>query len=264
MSQRLESIDRRAKNVSDFNSAQDFINKTPELMTAVSESIKHTVLYDSREVQHTEGTKQGLVKVFNTNTFNAASTLVKEGYSVAALNMASGVSPGGGVVRGSNAQEESLCRESTLYPCLNTEPLWVNYYKYHKSLDGAAYTDAVIYTPGIMVLRRPRFSVNIVSVAAPNLKRCTIDTKTSAGIIKTRVAKVMDICASKGDTAIVLGALGCGAFENDAVLVSSELKTLLFDEAYAKLFEKVYFAVLGVTDVGKKNYTVFRDTLNIE
>jgi uncharacterized protein (TIGR02452 family) len=177
--------------------------------------------------------------------------------------MASATSAGGGVANGANAQEECLCRESTLYPCLKTDLLWRDYYSFHRKRDDAEYTDAVIFTPGVIVLNEPRFIVDVFSVAAPNLGRCNLDTQTAAELIKVRIAKVMDICAAQGDTALVLGALGCGAFRNDPKLVAQELKTLLYDDGYAKLFDRVDFAVLARGEVGRANYQEFKSVLSL-
>lgn len=44
--------------------------------------------------------------------------LVNEGRRPLVLDMANGAVPGGAVLGGSNAQEETLCRQSTLYPAL--------------------------------------------------------------------------------------------------------------------------------------------------
>jgi uncharacterized protein (TIGR02452 family) len=167
------------------------------------------------------------------------------------------------VVNGSNAQEECLCRESTLYPCLKTDYLWRNYYDYHRNRNDARYTNTVIYIPNVTVLSGTQFSaVDVVSVAAPNLNRCDMATKTAAETIKTRIAMVMDVCALHNNTAIVLGALGCGAFRNDPHLVAAELRQLLFDEGYATLFECVYFAILARGDVGRTNNCAFSAALS--
>ena len=45
------------------------------------------------------------------------------GSKVAVLNFTSATNPGGGVAKGSKAQEDVLCRCSTLFPALNTQEL---------------------------------------------------------------------------------------------------------------------------------------------
>ncbi|MDR2531144.1 MAG: TIGR02452 family protein [Oscillospiraceae bacterium] len=143
---------RRANNVAEFERLQGVIHNTPELVSAVNASITGTKLYKDA-VPHVSGETIGRVRVFDANSFDVARPLVAEGYRVAVLNMASATSPGGGVAKGASAQEERLCCESTLYPCLKTDELWQNYYSFHRERKNSSYTDAVIYTPGVIVLR---------------------------------------------------------------------------------------------------------------
>src|SRR3954471_48468 len=82
------------------------------------------------------------VRLVQSDTLDAAQELHLQHPKarIAVLNMASPLQPGGGVLRGAKAQEESLCMRSTLYPSLRLE-----WYRHPR--------DAVIYTPDVLVFR---------------------------------------------------------------------------------------------------------------
>lgn len=103
------------------------------------------------------------------------------GRKIAVLNFASATKPGGGVINGSSAQEESLCRCSTLYPTLDRRFLWQSYYDVNRAAGDVLHTDACIYSPGIVICktdenfpeRMPQedwVTVDVISCAAPNLR----------------------------------------------------------------------------------------------
>ncbi len=62
------------------------------------------------------------IVISHKRTYEAASSY--KGKKVAVLNFASASNPGGGVVKGSSAQEECLCRCSSLYFALNEKKMW--------------------------------------------------------------------------------------------------------------------------------------------
>ena len=65
----------------------------------------------------------------------------KKSKPILVLNLANPVNPGGGVRRGSKAQEEDLCRKSSLLLSLESSAASV-YYKYNKSLN--TYMDRML------------------------------------------------------------------------------------------------------------------------
>ncbi|KDR74985.1 hypothetical protein GALMADRAFT_519530 [Galerina marginata CBS 339.88] len=76
-----------------------------------------------------------------------------ENKTVGVLNFASAKKPGGGFINGSQAQEESIARASTLYPSL-ISPVGVQFYAHYvEEPNNAYYTHAMIYSPSIVLFR---------------------------------------------------------------------------------------------------------------
>jgi uncharacterized protein (TIGR02452 family) len=90
--------------------------------------------------------------VVNATTLAAARTLVgsRPPGDVVCLNFASAKNPGGGFLNGSQAQEESLARASGLYPCIS--PV-TGYYATNRNHASCLYTDNMIYSPAVPVIR---------------------------------------------------------------------------------------------------------------
>lgn len=177
-------LDRRQRNIEVFEDTRDWYGRDPKLKQAVQRSCQGTQFYAPGEVElpperlarHAGATR---VLVTRNRTFQAAGRYA--GQRVAVLNFAAATNPGGGVTCGSSTQEEALCRCSTLYPCLLRDELWRNYYQMHRDRRDAAYTDACIYTPDVLIIKTdtdaPRRlpedkmqAVDVITCAAPNLR----------------------------------------------------------------------------------------------
>ena len=127
------------------------------LKAAVKNSIAGTKFFAAEDYPALPTKKFDATKISVTNqrTFEAAFQLRANNPNarIAVHNFASATNPGGGVKHGSRAQEEALCRCSTLYPVLNTDENWQRYYKFHRDRRDTIYTDACIFTPEIFVFK---------------------------------------------------------------------------------------------------------------
>lgn len=256
--------------------------ENPVLAGAVRASIENTKFYPADceiplDIQEKKG---GIVSVSKNRSFEAAMKL-REKYpdgKTAIHNFASATNPGGGVERGSSAQEEALCRCSTLYPCLRTNELLGQYYYFHRNRGDVRYTDACIYTPGVMVVKSdtdfpellPKeqwMKVDVITCAAPNLRErpynamnpgsgnaVKVGDRELLEIHKSRAEKIFRAAAANGADILVLGAFGCGAFCNKPEVVARAYKEVLRD--YAECFDEVMFAVY-CSPGDSKNYEVF-------
>ena len=91
-------------------------------------------------------------------TVEAAMAYAREGKRTCILNFASSVSPGGGVLTGEQAQEESICRVSTLYFALSDPETAGQFYDRHWELIRAGQMnrrnrDDIVFTPGVVAVR---------------------------------------------------------------------------------------------------------------
>ncbi len=192
-----------------------------------------------------------VVEVTAEDSLTAARRLAADG-PVAVLNFASARNVGGGYLGGARAQEEDLCRNALLYPCLLQAP---EYYEAHRASDDLLYSDRVIWSPSVPVHRDERgglstepFAASFLTSPAPNagalLRRDPGAGPRIRAALARRSGRVLDVAARQGARQLVLGAWGCGVFRNDPHDVARAFHSWLAPGgAYHGAFARVTFAV---------------------
>ena len=205
------------------------------------------------------------VSVIEADTLEAAVLLKNLGENPAVLNMASPSIPGGGVFMGAPAQEESLFRRSTLF--LSLFQFYEDYAKELKLPFNPKFSYPIpgnrggIYSPNVKVFRssertgyflfkKPQ-SLSFITVAAlesPPLKRNNelrewVLTEHAAEATKERIRTIFRIAIAHGHYSLVLGAFGCGAFENPPAHMARLFREILEEEEFQGKIKFVVFAI---------------------
>lgn len=173
----------------------------------------------------------------NTDSFSMARNLCritlhsseeKDKKEILILNFANPVNPGGGVRRGAIAQEEDLCRKSSLLLSLESEEA-ENYYTYNRSLNTNMGSDAIIIMPKVEIIKDENGNlldetvvVAVMTCAAPMIRYGYegFSEEEYRTMFYNRIIGMLRCAAVLGYKSLVLGAFGCGAFGNDAKVVS--------------------------------------------
>ena len=274
-------LDRRERNINVFQDTEKLYQTNERLKDAVRKSIdeQKLILSDDAIMYENAGRKDGTVLVSGKRTLEAAEAYVRNGKRVCILNFASATNPGGGVIHGSSAQEEALCRISTLYPCLNTKVMWNGFYRPHRLVDNPLYNDDCIFTPGVKVLKTdiglpelmPEdlwWDVDVITCAAPNLrevpsnrmnpnagsKKAEITREGLKKIHEQRIEKILHIAIAERAEVLILGAFGCGAFCNPPDIVAEAFAK--HTAKYGECFDVIEYAVYH-TAREKENFQVF-------
>ncbi|MFF2550912.1 TIGR02452 family protein [Nocardia sp. NPDC058058] len=206
----------------------------------------------------------GQIEVTAEGSIDAARRLFEDGgRTIGVLNFASARNPGGGYLRGARAQEEDLCRSALLYRCLLEAP---DYYAAHRDSTDLRYSDRVIFSPGVPVIRDRRgelradpYSISFLTSPAPNAGQ--LNSRSGPGVsvrdvLNVRADKVIAVAARHGIRDLVLGAWGCGVFRNDPAEVAAAFDYAL--DTYGASFDRVVFAVWDRAEVSA-NRTAFED-----
>jgi len=202
------------------------------------------------------------------DTLGGIATVMSETHGVpAVLNFASARNPGGGFERGANAQEEALCRDTTLYAGLRGQSA---FYARNKASADGVYTDALLYTPGVRVIRDPHgmlvpepTEIAVLTVPAPNQRALKEQGAWPArraaleAAFEARISMMLRVAQARGHRALVLGAWGCGVFGNDPYDVAARFAAGL--QAFGGAFEHVHFAIPAGGKEG--NLAAFRAVL---
>lgn len=279
-------IDRRTKNAEIFRDTEQRYTTDQALVQAVQTSTDAQVFISEKstvDVPAPRKTAKANVIVSGRRSLEAAESYAKQGKKVCVLNFASATNPGGGVVNGSSAQEECICRCTTLYPCLNTEQMWNEFYKPHRKAANPLYNNDCIYTPNVCVFKsdtnfpEPLFkeewwNVNILTCAAPNLRERPSNAMNShAGntaakitpsglekLLTARIQRIFEIAVANGNEVLILGAFGCGAFRNPPEIVAKVFNKVMQD--YLCCFDTIEYAVYH-TEREEANYEAFRQEM---
>ena len=218
-------------------------------------------------VSNAENTPKTPVCVVNLDSFDCAEQLTLEGkQNIAVLNMASSTTPGGGYQSGASAQEEALCRRSTLFITIRRQR------GFHPIPRHGA-----IYSPDVLVLRTSddaqcsllpdtsRWWTSVISAAAIDRPRLTSSKtdfakKSDREDTKERIRTVLRVAAQEERKNLVLGAWGAGAFGNPPKAMAGLFKEVLEEVEFSKRFEGIWFAV--IERGGSENYAVFKEALD--
>ena len=265
------------ENIAIFEDTKRQYTTNTDLVRSINSSIAGQVFIPAlATIRHNEYRKNGQVIVSSKRTFEAAEPYAKQGKKVAILNFASATTPGGGVTKGSPAQEECLCRASTLYPCLCDKDASIKFYAPHRMAMNALNNDDIIYTPNVTVFktddgkytmmdRKDWYNVNVITCAAPNLRdnpsnpynvmngvAVEISENDLFQLHLKRISKIME--SGIGNDVLILGAFGCGAFLNPPTLVMKAFAAAL--QKYRYYYNIIEFAVYCGKDT--YNYNIFK------
>ena len=249
-------VNYRQINYEVMTDTKRLYESVPELKDAIRNSIENQFMVSHEDyirIENTESCHTQFI-VSGKRSFEAAKGY--KGKKVAVLNFANNHSIGGAPFY-AGAQEESLCRCSTLYPCL--EAMKYCYYEKHIRQYAAREinymgNDDLIYTPDVVVFKADErtvpiypkmmnqddwYKVDVITSAAPELWKGNPMPNNYEDQITSRIKKILDVAAQQYVEVLILGAWGCGAFCNPSGVVAQVFRSQL--KSYN--FETVEFAL---------------------
>ena len=257
-------------NINVFSETINLIKSNPKLDRLTQQAIESTYVVDEGYVSLKNPSILKSMICFEENlTLITAFRLFDKGKKTAVLNFANPVEPGGGVLRGANAQEEYLCRASNLYSCLKSNQA-KSYYLFHNELlqmnqfrSMFLSSDRIVYSSGVTFIREDIGyypdtqckpvqqytdnwrSIDVITCAAPFFSGSgyILPNGDLYHLLCCRIKNIFEVAIEHDIEALVLGAFGCGAFHNPPTIVAKAFSDVLLEKRYLHAFSDVVFAV---------------------
>lgn len=204
--------------------------------------------------------------VRNVDCLEEGVRLCREGYNPTILNMASRRHPGGGVMLGAGAQEESLFRRTNLFRSLyQFTEYFINHVWYKKYITPVSTGECYpldrnfggIYTPGALLFREDEQHgyklmespecLSFISVAGMNRPKIKDATHIADDLIegtKNKMRTILRIGLRHGHDSLVLGALGCGAYRNPPSHIAKLFHEVFEEPEFKNKYRLISFAIL--------------------
>ena len=167
----------------------------------------------------------------------------------AVLNFANAAGPGG-------YQEHSF-NNTTVFQQMYDEGL-------SEKVRGAYYEGipehGCIYTKDVSFKGNDKVKFDVISAAAPNRNQGAYSADEKADM-KHRIQTVLAAARVNKIRVLVLGAWGCGQFNNPPEEVAALFKEVIEENDNNKYFQQIIFAIPGDMNDEKGNYKIFKDKL---
>ena len=247
------------------------LGETVSLKTEITVAAENSKLFRDEDfpekLELTRNDAATRFEITDETTLEAAKRIAKENADedTFVLNFASAKNPGGGFLRGTIAQEESIAYASALYATLTPHSAM---YEYNRKNGSALYSDWMIYSPKVPVFRNDDGSLLQTPYAATFLTspavnagalRQTEPNKVHliADVNRERARKLLRIANKEGHQTLILGAWGCGVFQNIPIEIARMFKDLLTGE-FENCFARVIMAIYDRTPT-KNVYNAFAE-----
>ena len=210
--------------------------------TQIESCIERTQIYNNIIGLEHEGTWVDSSIIVDLTTQEAIRDMTKKCKGkIAVLNFASYKNPGGGFIKGSMAQEESLCHSSFLYNVLSSQKCIAEFYEPNRNnVNKSLYNSNLMYTPDVIF--DDKYVVDVITCAAPNKGAYGKLDEVYYSALKERCFQVVDVAVINKVDILILGAFGCGVFRNNPADVAFEFKQAL----KGTNFQTVCFAIPDV------------------
>ena len=195
------------------------------------------------------------VEVKNEDTLDMSLRLVNNKLNPLVLNMASDWLPGGGVKKGSMAQEECIFRRTNAF---------MTHYEQWYPLP----KDTVIYSPEVTIIKDSNYKLldnynKVAMIAVPAIRNPYIVEDAfilnDYKLMFYKIESIFKIALMHNHDSLVLGALGCGAFNNPPLEVAKIFEIML--RIYKKYFKYIGFAILVVREKDNDNLQSFKNII---
>lgn len=186
-----------------------------------------------------------LVDVVNGDCLECAIKIKNLEYNPVVLNMASHISPGGGVALGAGAQEENLFRRTNYFQHIKTNPIIT----YPIKPEGG------IYSPDVVIFRSSESSeyqllenpISMSFIAVPAIRRPSLRDDDynyhDRNQMINKIRCIFSLAACYGHDSVILSAFGCGAYQNPPNLVARYFNEVLNLPEFSNRFSRVIFAI---------------------
>lgn len=170
-----------------------------------------------------------------------------------------------------------------MYSMLNVKEMWNGFYAPHRNVADPIHNDDIIYTPGVVVFKTDTaapvvmpetqwYEVDVITCAAPNLRdnpsnpynkndgnrKAKISDRELFELHEKRLKRILDVAVANADEVVILGAFGCGAFQNKPEIVARAAANVINDYLY--MFKNIEFAVY-CSPKDSRNYDAFKREL---